>query len=76
MTMVFTTLLMEVKLFLKVGFWDADGFYFNKEGFYKHGGCYDDQFNYIHGEGWDEKKQSYNDEEEIDFYEDDGDGNI
>ena len=62
------------KLILTTGFWDADGFYFNKEGFDKHGGCYDNDFNYIHGEGWDEKKQCYNNEDEIDFFEDDGDG--
>ena len=76
MIMDFTIHLMEVKIIITIGFWDADGFYFNKDGFDKHGGYYDDEFNYIHGEGWDEKRKCYNDEDEVDYYEDDGDGKL
>ena len=35
-------------------FWDPDYVYFNREGYDKHGGYYDENSNYIPGEGWDE----------------------
>ena len=35
-------------------FWDPDGVYFNKEGFDKHGGKYNDEGEYVPGEGWNE----------------------
>lgn len=43
-------------------FWDPDGVYFNKDGFDKHGGYYDDNNEYIPGEGWDEANNCYVDE--------------
>ena len=43
-------------------FWDPDGVYFNREGFDKHGGYYDDNNEYQPGEGWDETKNCYIDE--------------
>ena len=42
--------------------WDPDGVYFNKDGFDKHGGYYDDNNEYIPGEGWDEANNCYVDE--------------
>jgi hypothetical protein len=74
--MVFITHPMEV-FNIKLGFWDSDGFYFNRDGYDKHGGYYDDDYNYIHGPNWDEKNQCYKAEtsNEFDYYEDDGDSN-
>ena len=43
-------------------FWDPDGVYFNREGFDKHGGYYDDNNEYQPGEGWDETRNCYIDE--------------
>lgn len=43
-------------------FWDPDGVYFNREGFDKHGGYYDDNNEYVPGKGWDEENNCYNDE--------------
>lgn len=49
-------------------FWDADGIYFNKEGYDKHGGYYDDNFNYIPGKNWIQELLCYDDEVEDDDY--------
>ena len=68
-------------------FWDPDGVYFNREGFDKHGGYYDEKTQeYIPGKGWDEVnncyKDEYNDEyddeygSDHDYLEDDGYGEI
>ena len=50
-------------------FWDPDGVYFNREGYDKHGGYYDDNDEYVPGKGWDEENNCYkdelNDEDEI-----------
>ena len=44
-------------------FWDPDGVYFNREGYDKHGGYYDDATDeYIPGKGWDEQNNCYKDE--------------
>ena len=51
-------------------FWDPDGVYFNKDGFDKHGGYYDDNNEYVPGEGWDEANNCYLDEIN-DYYDDD-----
>ena len=55
-------------------FWDPDGVYFNREGYDKHGGYYDDNQEYVPGKGWDEKnncyKDEYNDEYNNDYYDD------
>ena len=50
-------------------FWDPDYVYFNREGFDVHGGHYDDEKNYIPGEGWDEENLCYIDE--LNDYDDD-----
>ena len=68
-------------------FWDPDGVYFNKEGYDKHGGYYDEQTQeYVPGKGWDEANNCYKDEINDDYYdeygsdhddlEDDGYGDI
>ena len=68
-------------------FWDPDGVYFNREGFDKHGGYYDDQTQeYVPGKGWDEVNNCYKDEynddyddeygSDHDYAEDDGYGDI
>lgn len=67
----FITHLTEVSI-LKIGFWDADGYYFNKEGFDKHGGYYDENFVYVGGKGYNYKTGSYNSGYD-DFLEDQGD---
>ena len=51
-------------------FWDPDGVYFNKDGFDKHGAYYDDNNEYVPGEGWDEANNCYLDEIN-DYYDDD-----
>ena len=43
-------------------FWDPDGVYFNREGYDKHGGYYDDNDEYIPGKGWNEVNNCYEDE--------------
>ena len=43
-------------------FWDPDGVYFNREGYDKHGGYYDDNDEYVPGKGWDEENNCYKDE--------------
>ena len=44
-------------------FWDPDGVYFNRDGYDKHGGYYDDATDeYIPGKGWDEQNNCYKDE--------------
>lgn len=59
---------------LNLGFWDPDGYYFNREGYDKHGGYYDDNHEYIPGQGWDYVNNCYPDENENEhldaFYED------
>ena len=68
-------------------FWDPDGVYFNREGFDKHGGYYDENTQeYIPGKGWDEVNNCYKDEynedyddeygSDHDYMEDDGFGDI
>ena len=65
-------------------FWDPDYVYFNREGFDKHGGKYDEKGEYIPGKGWDdnlncyesEKEINSNDDEEDDDYENDDGKNI
>ena len=52
-------------------FWDPDGVYFNREGYDKHGGYYDDQTQeYVPGKGWDEINNCYKDEYNDDDYDD------
>lgn len=55
-----------------IGFWDADGFYFNREGKDKHGGYYNDQWVYVPGQGWDEVNQCY--EDDLDDLDEEGEG--
>ena len=67
-------------------FWDPDGVYFNKEGYDRHGGYYDDNQEYVPGKGWDEVNNCYKDEynddyddeygSDHDYAEDDGYGDI
>ena len=67
-------------------FWDPDGVYFNKEGYDRHGGYYDDNQEYVPGKGWDEVNNCYKDEynddyddeygSDHDYMEDDGFGDI
>ena len=45
-------------------FWDADNVYFNREGFDRHGGRYDEHGEYIPGEGWDDNLNCYESEKE------------
>ena len=52
-------------------FWDQDYVYFNREGFDKHGGRYDENGEYVPGKGWDDnlncygsEKDNYDDEKE------------
>lgn len=45
-------------------FWDPDGVYFNREGYDKHGGYYDDNLEYHPGEGWIEELMCYEDEKD------------
>ena len=55
-------------------FWDPDEVYFNREGFDKHGGYYDDNGEYIPGKGWDDENNCYESEKEDEYdeyYEDD-----
>lgn len=60
-------------------FWDQDYVYFNREGFDKHGGRYDENGEYIPGEGWDDnlncyesEKEDYNNEKDDDNELDEG----
>ena len=67
-------------------FWDPDGVYFNKEGYDKHGGYYDENQEYVPGHGWDEVNNCYKDEYNDDYddeygsdhddFDDDGFGEI
>jgi len=76
MNMDFIILLMEVKLKIKIiGFWDADGYYFNKEGKDKHGGYYNDDWEYVPGKDWDPVNQCYPGEEN-DFDDEDAQGKL
>ena len=45
-------------------FWDQDYVYFNREGFDKHGGRYDENGEYVPGEGWDDNLNCYESEKE------------
>ena len=54
-------------------FWDPDYVYFNREGYDKHGGYYDDNNEYIPGENWDEENQCYFDEDYENDYDDEDD---
>ena len=52
-------------------FWDPDYVYFNREGFDKHGGRYDENGEYIPGKGWDKENNCYESEkEDFDEYDD------
>jgi len=60
-------------------FWDQDYVYFNREGFDRHGGRYDENGEYIPGEGWDDnlncyesEKEEYNNEKDEDNELDEG----
>ena len=68
-------------------FWDPDGVYFNREGYDRHGGYYDENTQeYVPGPGWDEVnncyKDEYNDEYDDEYgsdhddFDDDGFGDI
>ena len=51
-------------------FWDPDGVYFNRQGYDKHGGYYDDSNGeYVPGKGWEHVNNCYYDDDD-DFYED------
>lgn len=67
----FTTLLMEVSI-INLGFWDDQGYYFNRDGVDINGGHYDDNFNYIEGGSYSSKKQ-YNHNKFDDEYDDEYD---
>ena len=54
-------------------FWDPDYVYFNREGFDKHGGRYDEHGEYIPGKGWDEENNCYESEKEDHLDDDDYD---
>ena len=45
-------------------FWDPDYVYFNREGYDRHGGKYDENGTYIPGEGWDDNLNCYESEKE------------
>lgn len=45
-------------------FWDQDYVYFNRDGFDKHGGRYDENGEYVPGEGWDDNLNCYESEKE------------
>ncbi len=49
-------------------FWDPDYVYFNRDGFDKHGGYYNDNGVYIPGKGWDEENNCYESEKEDDEF--------
>ena len=48
-------------------FWDPDYVYFNREGYDKHGGYYDENDIYVPGKSWDEENHCYSDEIEDSF---------
>ena len=52
-------------------FWDPDYVYFNREGFDRHGGHYDEQGEYIPGKGWDDNLNCYESEKEENKSDDD-----
>ena len=45
-------------------FWDPDYVYFNREGFEKNGGHYDNNGEFISGKGWDKENNCYESEKE------------
>ena len=52
-------------------FWDPDGVYFNRDGVDKHGGKYNNEGEYIPGEGWNEEHNCYESElEDFDEFDD------
>ena len=53
-------------------FWDPDYVYFNREGFDKHGGRYDEKGEYVPGKGWDDELNCYESEKEENSNDDDG----
>jgi len=65
----------------QIGFWDDEGFYFNRQGYDLHGGYYDDNFIYVPGDDYDSKNEcdysdSYNNsykDKNYDIYCDEGD---
>jgi hypothetical protein len=64
---------------ITLGFWDADGYYFNREGFDKYGtqkfnlgGYYDDNNEYVPGESWDEEHQCYKSQLGDECYDEEG----
>lgn len=52
-------------------FYDPDGWYFDKDGYDQFGGKYDDDNNYIPGQGNKHMFEDYDDEEEDDMFEND-----
>lgn len=54
-------------------FWDPDYVYFNRKGFDKHGGRYDESGEYKPGEGWDEELNCYESEKEDNYFKDEED---
>lgn len=69
--MTFIILQTEVRwLILLVGFWDDQGYYYNREGFDIYGGYYDENFNYIPSKT---SHSKYHEDSFKDFYEDNGD---
>ena len=57
-------------------FWDQDYVYFNRDGFDKHGGRYDENGEYVPGEGWDDNLNCYESEKEYHNNEDDNDNDL
>ena len=54
-------------------FWDPDYVYFNREGYDKHGGRYNDKGEYVPGKGWDKENNCYESEkEDFDEFDDEG----
>ena len=54
-------------------FWDPDYVYFNREGFDRHGGRYDEKGEYVPGPGWDDNLNCYESEKEENNSDDDED---
>lgn len=64
-------------LMIFLGFWDPDGIYFNREGYDRHGGYYDDNNGkYVPGRGWDDMHNCYFDEEYDDYEDFDDDDDL
>jgi hypothetical protein len=54
-------------------FWDDEGYYFNRDGFDKHGGYYDNNCKYVPGEGWDPLNECYKSEVDLDYVDEEED---